>query len=72
MGSIAGAEVGRPTSIDEVTADWLTDVLRISGAIGPDASVVGVEAKPFAEGIGFLSYLYRCELTYTGAPGPIR
>lgn len=70
MGSIAGAEVGRPTSIDEVTADWLTDVLRISGTIGPDTSVVGVEAKPFAEGIGFLSYLYRCALTYAGGDGP--
>ncbi len=55
MGAIAGAEVGRPTTIDEVTADWLTAVLRTSGAIGATSSVATVTNQPFAEGVGFLS-----------------
>lgn len=70
MGTIAGAEVGRPTSIDEVTAEWLTTVLRTSGAIGADTTVSAVTSSPFAEGVGFLSYLFRCELTYDGPAGP--
>ena len=31
MPEIAGPEVGRPTTIDEVTPEWLTAVLRTSG-----------------------------------------
>ena len=33
MPEIAGPEVGRPTTIDEVTPEWLTAVLRTSGEI---------------------------------------
>ncbi|MEM7276364.1 MAG: phosphotransferase, partial [Actinomycetota bacterium] len=64
--SIAGAEVGRPTSIDEVDAAWLTAVLRTSGTLGSDGEVGGVSVEPFAEGVGFLSLLHRATLTYDG------
>lgn len=67
---IAGAEVGRPATIDEVTPDWLTTVLRTSGAITGESSVLEVTSQPFAEGVGFLSYLFRCELAYDGPAGP--
>ena len=67
---IAGAEVGRPTTIDDVTPAWLTTVLHTSGALAADGAVTSVEATPFAEGLGFLSYLYRCQLGYEGAEGP--
>lgn len=70
MANIAGSEVGRPTGIGEVTADWMTAVLRTSGAIGPDDSVASVTNQPFAEGLGFLSYLFKSELTYDGTAGP--
>lgn len=67
MSAIAGNEVGRPATIDEVTPEWMTEVLRASGALGDHGSVQGVDAVAFAEGVGFLSYLFRAELTYAGA-----
>jgi aminoglycoside phosphotransferase len=75
MGQIAGIEVGRPASIDEVTPDWMTAVLRTSGALGEGGRVSAVEPASFAEGVGFLSYLFRVGLTYEGeadgAPGSV-
>ena len=68
MAGVAGLEVGLPGSIDEVDAAWLTEVLRTSGAIGPDHSVASVQLEPFAEGLGFLSVLHRATLTYDGDP----
>lgn len=70
MATIAGAEAGRPTGIDEVTPEWLTTVLRTSGAIPSTSSVASVANQPFAEGLGFLSHLYESVLTYEGTPGP--
>ncbi len=70
MGAIAGAEVGLPANIDEVTPEWLTAVLRTSGAIDGATSVASTTSTPFAEGLGLLSYLFRAELTYHGAAGP--
>ena len=68
MSRVAGQEVGLPASIDEVDAQWLTDVLRTSGAIGADHAVASVDMAPFAEGLGFLSVLHRATLTYDGNP----
>lgn len=66
MGTIAGAEVGRPERVEDITADWLTTVFRTSGALGEDGSVAGVSIEPFAVGLGFLSELSKATLTYTG------
>ncbi len=68
MGKVAGLEVGLPASIDEVDAPWLTEVLRVRGAIGTDDEVASVDLEPFAEGLGFLSILHRATLTYAGDP----
>ena len=39
MADIAGAEVGRPKTVAEVTPEWLTAVLRTSGVLGPEGVV---------------------------------
>jgi len=67
---IAGIEVGLPTSIAEVTVDWMTTVLRTSGAIAAPTTVVAVDAEPFAVGVGLLSQLFRATLGYDGGAGP--
>jgi len=66
MGTIAGLEVGLPAEIDDVTTEWMTEVLRTSGAIDASTRVASSEAVPFAEGVGMLSRLYRCALSYEG------
>lgn len=65
-GTIAGAEVGRPERVEDITAEWLTTVFRTSGALGEDGSVAGVSIEPFAVGLGFLSELTKATLTYAG------
>lgn len=52
-----------PATIGAVTARWLTDALRGSGAIGPDARVTSVDAQRIALETGFSSELYRLRLT---------
>ncbi len=66
MGTVAGIEIGLPSDIDGVTAEWLTAALRTSGAIGTDTSVASRSARRFAEGLGLLSELHRVDLTYDG------
>ncbi len=71
MAKIAGAEVGLPSSSDEVTPAWLTSVLRTSGALDDGVSVTAVETEPFAVGVGLLSALHRATPSYsvdTAAP----
>lgn len=68
---IAGIDHGLPAGIGEVTAEWMTAVLRTSGAIDSDTSVASLDAEPFAVGVGLLSELHRATLTYAGgAAGP--
>lgn len=67
MAAIAGSEVGRPADIDDVTPEWMTAVLHASESLPADGRVTDVEATPFAEGVGFLSFLYRLSLGYEGA-----
>lgn len=67
MGEIAGHEVGVPAKIDDVNADWMTEVLRTSGALNDGSRVVSVQSEPFAVGVGLLSRLYRSLLSYDGA-----
>lgn len=67
---IAGLEVGLPATIADITPEWMTAVLRTSGAIGDDGSVASIDMEPFAVGVGFLSLLHRATLRYDGAAGP--
>ena len=69
MGQIAGLEVGLPAGVDDVTAGWMTSVLRTSGAIAPDATVTSIANERYIAG-GLLSVLYRSTVAYDQAGGP--
>jgi hypothetical protein len=58
-----------PTTVDALTADWLTAALRDAGTIDSDTSVRAVRPEQIAEGVGFMSYVYRLHLDIEG-PGP--
>ncbi len=63
-----------PISPSELTADWLTEQLRASGAIR-QAKVVDFDLAGLGEGVGMLSVLTRVTLRYdqdeAGAPASI-
>ena len=59
------ALVSRP---EQVTPQWLTDVLREAGALGIDSRVVAFDATPI--GTGQVGANVRFALDYDGAPGP--
>ena len=68
-GSIAGIEIGLPAGVEEVTAAWMTTVLRTSGAIGSESVVTRLDSEPFVAG-GLLSLLYRSTITSDDAGAP--
>jgi hypothetical protein len=55
-------------SAAEVTPAWLTEVLRVDGAIGKDSSVLAHRATTI--GTGQVGNNVRFALEYEGAPGP--
>lgn len=67
----AGATALVPTTIAEVTAEWLTAVLRTDDAVADTAVVVGVHAEQIALDSGFSSRLYRAHLTGDGVPATV-
>jgi hypothetical protein len=63
--------MSKPTLIadpDAVTAEWLTEVLRHSGAIDSSSAVASFDAKDI--GTGQVGANVRFTLAYEGAPGP--
>jgi len=56
-----------PDIIEEVTADWLTAILRSGGVIG--CRVNSVESTPIGEGVGMLSSMVHCRLHYDEPTG---
>jgi hypothetical protein len=52
-----------PTTIDDVTADWMSEVLG--------ASVTGVETTQIGAGVGVSSALYRCTVAGDSCPGQV-
>ena len=63
-----------PATMDEVTADWLTQALRSSGVLR-EARIVSVEHVRVGAGVGIMGELSRATLTYDretpGAPGTL-
>ena len=57
-----------PSSIAELTPDWLTDALRPSGALGAGGRVTAVRADDIGTGVGVFGIIARLHLTYEGAP----
>ena len=61
-----GRAIAIPTTLDELTAPWLTDALRSSGVIGVGTRVSAVSLETLGEGAGFIGQLARLTLTYDG------
>ena len=57
-----------PSSIAELTPDWLTDALRPSGALGAGGRVTAVRADDIGTGVGVFGIIARLHLTLEGAP----
>jgi aminoglycoside/choline kinase family phosphotransferase len=60
-----------PVHPDQLSAQWLTGMLRASGALGGDRSVDAFEVTPVGSGTGLLGMVMRIHLQYDGgAAGP--
>lgn len=61
-----------PTTADQLTAPWLTGVLRRSATPEADGSaqVVSARTTPVGVGLGLLGTLHRVELAWSGGVGP--
>ncbi|MDW3218323.1 MAG: phosphotransferase [Acidimicrobiales bacterium] len=59
-----------PSSLDDITPDWLTGALRASGVIGEDAEIDTVSAVVLGTGEGFAGDLARLTVTYGHGTGP--
>jgi hypothetical protein len=58
-----------PTTSSEITAEWMTEVLRESGTIGPDVTVDEVLVDAGAVGVGFMGEVAVVGLVYGGDAG---
>ena len=59
------------SSVEDVTAAWMTNVMRDHGSLSDDQDVTAVEAVSLGEQAGLLGILYRATMTYSdGAAGP--
>ena len=52
-----------PSTIDDVSADWLTGVLQGSGFDG--AQITNLQVEVIGEGVGIMGLLYRVKLSYS-------
>lgn len=59
-----------PRRLDDITSDWLTDVLRAEGAIGAAARIDGFERTDLGDGEGFVGDIARLRLDYSVGTGP--
>ncbi len=57
-----------PSTIQELTPQWLTEVLGPSGVLGDDGAVVGVRADDIGTGVGVFGIIARLHLSYRNAP----
>lgn len=58
-----------PTTMSEITAEWMTEALRGSGTIGADASVADVILDPAGAGVGFMGEVAKVGVVYSGDAG---
>jgi aminoglycoside/choline kinase family phosphotransferase len=56
-----------PTRPEDLTAEWLTSVMRNNGS---DGVIAGFRTERFGEGAGMMSLLARVELEYASGSGP--
>jgi len=60
-----------PTKESELTPEWLTLALRMSGAISASDTVTGFTAARIGVGTGMMSDLFRIELQYAAGSRPL-
>ena len=53
-----------PSTIEEVTSEWLTQILQNSGALS-EGQVTNFDSELIGQGVGILGLLYRVTLTYS-------
>ena len=58
-----------PANPAAVTAEWMTKVLHLSGALPSGSSVTSIEIEPLGAGVGIMGELARIRLTYAGDKG---
>lgn len=58
-----------PPTPQDVSASWLTEVLRRSGVIGSSTSVNSFSGEPVGAGVGVMGVLLRATLVYDGPVG---
>lgn len=56
-----------PNSHDDITTDWLNDMMRASGA---DVTVESFTRRPMGEGVGMMATLELVDLVYSEGSGP--
>lgn len=65
-GGVTDGATAVPGRVDELTPQWLTEVLRTDAGLSDATTVSEVRAERIAEDSGFSSLLYRLHLTGTG------
>lgn len=58
-----------PANPAAVTAEWMTEVLHLSGALPGPSSVASIEIEPLGAGVGIMGELARIRLSYAGDRG---
>jgi hypothetical protein len=59
-----------PSRLDDITSDWLTEVLSSEGAISADARIEAFERTDLGDGEGFVGDIARLRLAYSAGTGP--
>ena len=59
-----------PERLDDLTPEWLTQVLREGGFVPAEGAVTSVEREILGEGEGFMGDIARLRLSYEGGEGP--
>jgi hypothetical protein len=57
----------QPTRLNDITPEWLTQVLHASGELPADSSVAAIKLDPMGAGVGMMSSLSRILITYSEA-----
>ena len=53
-----------PSTVEEITAEWLTNALRQGGSLG-NGRVLSVQYEPIGVGLGFAGAVERATVTYS-------
>ncbi|MEM7288356.1 MAG: phosphotransferase [Actinomycetota bacterium] len=59
-----------PTTLTAVSTDWMTEVLRGSGAIAADSAVTALEMADIGEGTGIFGEIGRATISTSASDGP--